>query len=79
MNITKKKQTHSYRNKLVVTMVCGGGGEWTIQGWGVGGINYGQKICSKTYCTPQGIQPMFYNNYKWKVTFNIIYNIKKNF
>ena len=37
-------------------------GEWEVQ-------TMGCKIGSRMYCTTWGIQPIFCNNCKWKVTF----------
>ena len=33
-------------------------------------------IGSKVYCATWGIQPIFCNNHKWIVTFEIVYQIK---
>ena len=35
------------------------------------GITYMQnlKYATRIYCTTWGIQPVFYNNYKWSITF----------
>ena len=28
-----------------------------------------KKKATRIYCITQGIQPIFYNNYKWRITF----------
>ena len=57
---------------LPVGMVGRGGigvGEWEVQ-------TLGCKTGSRTYCTTWGIEAIFHNNCKWKVTFKKLY---KNF
>ena len=40
---------------------------------------YGSKIGSRIYCIAWGIQPIFFSNRKWKVTFkNYILKKKEN-
>ena len=50
VNITKKRQTHRYREQ---TSGYQWGGEGQYKGEGVGGIGY--KKGSRMYCTTQGI------------------------
>ena len=73
VNITKKKQTHRYREQTSGYYWGRGNigvGEWEIQ-------TMGCKIGSWLYCTTWGIEPIFCNNYKWKVTFKNCIKIKK--
>ena len=64
---TKEKQTHRYREQA-------SGYQWGREEWqyGVGEWDVqiiGYKIGSRIYCTTRGIEPIFCNNCKWKVTF----------
>ena len=57
MNMTKKKQSHQYREQT------------RGYPWGRGWVQtIGCKVGSRMYYTAGGIEPIFYN-YKWKVTF----------
>ena len=63
VNITKKKQTHRYREQTSGYQ-CGWG-EWD-------GQTLGCKIGSRMYRTTWGIEPIFCNNCEWSVTFKIV-------
>ena len=67
MNTTKKKQTHKYRKQTSGYQWWEGKGNIGVGEWEVQTI--GCKIGSRMYCTTRGIQPTFYNNCKWNVTF----------
>ena len=58
VNITKKKQTHRYREQT-------SGYQW---GWGSGRYKLlGVSLATRMYCTTWGIEPIFCNNYKWSI------------
>ena len=68
VNITKKKQTHRYREQVVITSEGEGqyrGGEWEAQ-------SIGCKTGLRMYSITQGILSIFFNNCKWKVIFKIV-------
>ena len=62
------------KDKLVV--ISGGGnigaGEWEVE-------TIGCKIGSRGYCATRGIEPIFFNNCKWKVSFKNCMKCLKNF
>ena len=74
MNTTKKKHTHRYREQTSGYQWRGGSnigvGEWEVQ-------TTGCKIGSRMYCTTRGMQPIFSNNCKWKLTFKNCIKFKK--
>ena len=59
----KKAADSDIENKLLVTTV--GVGQWGVQ-------TSGCKIGSRVYYTTWGIQSIFCNNCKWKITFKIV-------
>lgn len=63
----KKKQNRRYREQTNGYHWGEGRREGQYRGWGVKGTNSGYKICSKMYCTSQGIEPIFFSNRKGKV------------
>ena len=74
VNITKKKQTHRYRKQTSNYQwgeERGEGYQWE-EGRGEGVKRYKLlciKLATRIYCTTLGIQLIFYNNYKWSITF----------
>ena len=55
-------------------------GEWgrgNIEVWAWEVQTTESKIGSRMYCTTGGIEPVFCNNYKWKVTLKLYKNLKK--
>ena len=62
-NITKKKQTHTYREQTSGYQWGEGRGKRQYRGKELRGTNYYiLKKGARTYCTKQGILPIFYNN-----------------
>ena len=46
-------------------------GEGQHRGWGVRDVNYSveNKKATGIYCTAQGIEPIFYNNFKYSIIY----------
>ena len=71
VNITKKRsRLTDIGNKLVVTHGERGEGQYRMGEWEV--QTNGCKVGSRMYWTTQGIETIFCNSYKWKITFKIV-------
>ena len=69
MYIAKQKETHGYREQSSGYQ-WGEGREGPRQGQGIKRhklLYVKNKQATKIYCTAQGIQPIFYNNFKWSI------------
>ena len=65
---TIKKQTHRYREQASGFQgEMGGRGSISVAEWEA--QNIGHEAGSRIYCTVLGIEQMFCNDYKWKVSF----------
>ena len=71
MNITKKKQTHRHKEQTSGYRWRKGGREGQDRSRRLRGTNYYVLTKNKFqgFYTAQGIQPIFYNKYKWNTTF----------
>ena len=77
-------------NKLVVTNGEKRGRRGSIEG-GKGSKRYKQlgiKYITRIYCTTQGIEPIFYNNFQWSIAFKnneslqctpVTYSVENNY
>ena len=69
MNITKQKDSQIKGTNQCLPGEKGSGG--TRQRWRLRGTNYyvRNKWATKIHCTVQGIETVFYNNFKWSIIY----------
>ena len=73
MNITKRKQTYRYREQTSGYQQGEGSGEGQYRARELEVQTTVYKINElQGYIITQGIQPIFYNNYKWSITLKIM-------
>ena len=69
MDRTIEKSRHTWKGKKQVVTSRGWGGG-AIEGEGSEGYRlWGMIYTTRIYCKTQGIEPIFYNNYHWNITF----------
>ena len=69
VTITKKNQVHRYRGETSGHQKGEGRGEGQHRVGGLRGSPVTYEISYRMHCTTEGVQSVFYNYYKWSITF----------